>query len=151
MTTLTRRNQFEVIGLPAPQGSKSAVSIGGKARIIEGRSTAQRAKHKAWRGAVAQAAHDLTTHDDPTIRVDQYTGPTKATIAFEFPRPKTRPRRHHGWHTVPPDADKVLRSTLDGLKDGGLIADDKLICWIEVTCTETTGWTGATITLEAIE
>lgn len=142
------RHQFEVIGLPAPQGSKSAVTIGGKARIIEGKTTAQRAKHKAWRNDVAQTARDLTTHPDPTIRVDQYTGPTEMTIQFWMPRPKSRPKKHHGWHTTRPDKDKLLRATLDGLVQGGILADDSLVCVIHLEAIEVTGATGACITLE---
>jgi len=144
------RHQFEVIGLPAPQGSKSAVTIGGEARIIEGKTDGQRAKHKAWRIAVAQAAKDLTTHEDPTIRAEQFTGPTLLSVTFLMPRPKSRTKRHHGWHVVAPDLDKLLRSTLDGLTDGGLLADDKIVCTIAAAKAETTGWTGAMVTLEEI-
>lgn len=48
--------ELEVVGIPAPQGSKSAVLIGGKARLIEGSSTTGREKHKSWRQGVVKPA-----------------------------------------------------------------------------------------------
>lgn len=146
---IPRRESFEITGLPAPQGSKTGIRMGDAVRIVEGKG-AQRKRHKAWRLAVAQAAKDLTTHEDPAIRADQFTGPTLLSITFLMPRPKSRPKKHHGWHVIAPDLDKLLRSTLDGLTDGGLIADDKIVCAIAATKAETTGWTGAMVTLEEI-
>jgi len=131
---------FDVLGVPAGQGSKSGILIGGKVRVVEGKSKAQRVKHGNWRSAVAEAAKNAAGPEP-------LTGPLRAEITFRFPRPKSRPKKHHGWHVVNPDKDKVLRATFDGLKAGGLIADDRLICQFSVAAIEVDGWTGASITI----
>ena len=141
------RDQYEVNGLPAPQASKTAVVIGGKARLIEGKGTAGRQRTKAWRADVAQAARDLANHEDPAIRATQFTGPTQLTIQFWMPRPKSRPKKHHGWHTVKPDIDKLVRATMDGLTTGGILRDDSIVCALNVEAIGGTGATGAQITL----
>lgn len=141
---MTALVEFEVLGVPAPQGSHTAVTIGGKARLIEGGSNTGRTKHKAWRTAVAEAARDVAG-DTP------FDGPLWLSIEFRFPMPKSRPaaaRRAGRWpHTVKPDADKVLRATLDGLTAGGLIVDDARVCAVELEAWEVLGWTGAVITV----
>jgi Holliday junction resolvase RusA-like endonuclease len=115
--------------------------------MIEGSSDSGRAKHKAWRQAVAEAARAAappTPHDVPMM----------AKIAFRFPMPKSRKaavrRAGIGPHTVKPDKDKVLRCTFDALKDGGLIRDDSLICDYIVEAREVDGWTGAVIVLSEV-
>lgn len=137
---MTPLASFTVLGVPAPQGNKSAVMIGGKARLIEGRRASGRASHKAWRQAVAQAAHDAAG-DEPL------EGPLAIDVVFRFPRPQSRPKKHHGWHVVRPDHDKVLRATFDGLTDGGLVRDDCLFAAITVHAIEEPGWSGASIVI----
>ena len=141
---------FEVIGTPHPQGSKSAVgggSGGGRARVIEGSSANARAAHKNWRTAVADTAKGIAdTHG-------QFPdGPLTVTIAFRFPMPASRSKkirvRGWAWKTSAPDIDKIARATHDSLKDGGLITDDSRITESHTTKIETTGWTGATITIQ---
>lgn len=125
---------FVVFGVPAPQGSKTRMPNGA---VVEGSSSRGRAAHKAWRGGVAEAASvQAATHG-------QITGPTHLTLLLRFPRPQSRPKSHHGWHTVRPDKDKVLRACLDGLKDGGLLKDDSLVCSFSIQACETSEWTGA--------
>jgi Holliday junction resolvase RusA-like endonuclease len=125
---------FDVLGIPAPQGSKTRMPNGA---VIEGASKTGRAKTKAWRTAVAEAAQAVAEEHG------QFTGPTNLMVWLRFPRPKSRPKRHHGYHTVRPDKDKTLRACLDGLTDGGLVRDDALICRITLTAIETEDWTGA--------
>lgn len=145
---ITLVDEFEVLGVPAPQGSKTAVTIGGKARVIQAGSKSGRAKHKAWRAAVAETARDLAD-DRP------HDGPLRLTITFRLPMPKSRPaaaRRAGVWpHSVKPDIDKLLRSTLDGMSDGGLIADDARVCAVEMDAWEVIGWTGALITVQQVD
>lgn len=135
--------QFEVVGVPAPQGSKSAVVIGGKARIIEGKTSGQRAKHRAWRDAVAVTAREHAP-DLPLV------GPLGVTVIFRMPKPASRPKKHHGWHSVSPDKDKLLRATLDGLQVGGVVANDSQFACGSWTAAEVDGWTGAIIRIEAL-
>lgn len=139
---------FEVLGLPAPQGSHTAVSRGDRAIVIEGGSDAGRAKHRAWREAVAWTARDIA---EP----EPHDGPLSLDIEFRLPMPKSRPKRarESGMvpHAVRPDLDKLVRSTLDGLTDGGLIADDARVFHLNVSAWEVTGWTGADIVLRRAE
>ena len=136
---------FEVLGVPAPQGSHTKMPNG---VILSGSSKTGRAKHKAWRTAVAEAARDVA--DDPDMAAP-FDGPLFLSIEFRFPMPKSRPakaRTAGRWpHMVKPDIDKVLRATADGLTAGGLIADDSRICAVECEAWEVIGWTGAVITV----
>lgn len=118
--------QIHVLGVPAPQGSKTAIARGGRAFVIEGGSTVGRVKHRAWRDAVTaatleQVPHQLRFHQDDALEVE---------IDFVMPRPKSRP--HDRLCKVKPDLDKLIRSTLDGLADGHVFKHDSrvssLIC-----------------------
>lgn len=137
---------FDVIGLPAPQGSKTAMNIGGKARAVEGSSKTGRAKLKSWRAEVADRAVEALAELD-----HQYDGPVSVHILFRFPRPSTRPKRHHGWHTVKPDKDKIVRATFDAISASGLWRDDNLAAIGSWAALETDGWTGARITVSAVD
>lgn len=145
MTTV----QFDVIGVPAPQGSKTRMPNG---VILEGRREAQRARHRSWRDSVATAAREASQSLSEPL-----SGPITASVTFRFPMPQARPKRlrlvGHAPKTTTPDLSKILRATEDALVDGGLIVDDRLI-WryerlekLEIAA----GWTGATITLTTNE
>lgn len=116
MTTLV---DVIVRGLPAPQGSKRHV---GRGILVES------SKHvKPWRDAVRTSvadAWDQGAHD----------GPLMLELTFWFPRP----RGHYGtgkntarlkpsapsFPAGPPDVDKLIRSTMDGITAAGLWRDD---------------------------
>jgi uncharacterized protein YjiS (DUF1127 family) len=107
---------LRVIGVPAPQGSKTRMPNGA---MVEGGSAAGRAKHLAWRTAVAQ---------------------------FFLPRPASRKRDR--WADRKPDLDKLLRCTLDGLTDAGLIRDDARVTYIAASKELADTWTGATLRVQ---
>jgi Holliday junction resolvase RusA-like endonuclease len=136
---------FEILGVPAPQGSKTKMPNGG---MVEGSSTTGRAKHKAWRQAVASAARDIAESEP-------HDGPLQVIIEFRLPMPKSRPaavRAAGKWpHTVKPDKDKLVRSTFDGFVDGGLIADDARLFSHLIEAYEVTGWLGAEVVLRKWE
>lgn len=136
---------FDVLGVPAPQGSKTRMPNGA---MLDGKSAGARAKHKAWRAAVADMARELAEDE-------AHDGQLCLSIVFRFPMPASRPKRVQAlgrWpHTVKPDKDKALRSTLDGLTDGGLIRDDARVFKIDIEAWEVTGWTGAEIVLRRWE
>ena len=110
--------RFTVRGLPAPQGSKRHVGGG---RMVE-----SSARVKPWREAVRANA-------EREIKVP-LAGPVSVILRFWL----TRPDGHYGtgrnsWTiraaapTLPggrPDLDKLIRSTLDGLTEGGAWKDD---------------------------
>lgn len=117
-----------VYGTPAPQGSKRAFVAGGRAVIVDDNKPALR----SWRQDVKAAA------------LDTYAAmarcPVAVTVTFFLARPKghygtgrnaaviraSAPRRP----AVKPDIDKLLRSTLDGLKEAGIYADDAQVVTI---------------------
>lgn len=124
---------FHVSGTPAPQGSKRHVGGG---RMIESSK-----KVKPWREAVARvaSAHLLDEPLDGHLRV---------IIRFELPAPMKS--RFGNRPAGPPDIDKLVRSTLDGLTTSRLIVDDARI----VALTATKHWAsdvpGAEITIERL-
>lgn len=133
---------FEVLGVPAPQGSKTRMPNGA---MLDGGSKVARERHRAWRTAVAEIAQ-VVAHDEGML-----DGALSIHIEFRFPMPKSRTKAdtYRGWRfkSTTPDIDKILRNTFDGLKDGGLIRDDALICQVAASKREVDGWTGAVILL----
>ena len=109
---------FNVIGVPAPQGSKSGSVRGGRAIIIEGTSKVGRDKHARWRADVTLAAR--------AARVETLVGPLEVTIDFYLQSPKTDPYRTR--HASAPDIDKLGRAVLDSLTNAALIRDDGEVC-----------------------
>ena len=105
--------QIRVIGEPAPQGSKRPI---GNGRMIESSK-----KVRPWRDSVAWAAREAC-EGRPPLAV-----PCGICITFYLPRPK-KPKfwRYPG---ARPDIDKLVRSTLDGLTNGGAFADDALVVY----------------------
>jgi crossover junction endodeoxyribonuclease RusA len=128
---------FEVVGLPAPQGSKRHVGNG--VMIETGRG------HRPWRAAVAAAAREHA----PDVPLD---GPLQLVVHFRFPMPASRPAKVRSVGQAPkttaPDLDKLIRSVGDALTEGGLIRDDARICALHATKSEVQGWSGAVITIE---
>lgn len=133
---------FLVHGVPAPQGSKTRMPNGA---MLDGKSAGARAKHRAWRADVADAAHQLAD------QAGQIDAPVALELTFRLPMPRSRPKRlqvvGEAPSSVKPDLDKLIRSTLDGLVSGGLLRDDALVHAMSVRKIEVTGWTGAVITL----
>lgn len=109
---------FLVPGIPAPQGSKKGIIVRGKVVMVE-----SSAKVKPWRDAVEAAAR---THCKT-----QLAGPVQVTLSFFMPRPQ-RPAHPH-YPVVMPDLDKLVRSTLDGLAQGGAYANDSQVVTIMTT------------------
>ena len=115
---------IKVSGTPAPQGSQRAFvhRHTGRAVVVE-----SSAKVRPWRAAITAACK--------AERVPHHEGPVTVSVIFYMPRP----RSHHRADgvtlrptapvspSVRPDLDKLLRSTLDGLTDAGVIEDDARI------------------------
>lgn len=116
---MNRPITLTVVGLPAPQGSKTRMPNG--AMVDGGSSATGRANLRAWRSSVKRAAQDwLATHPQAPL-----AEPLDLTITFWFPLPKSDPYRT--LHATAPDASKLLRSTEDALVHGGLLADDRFV------------------------
>src|SRR5690349_10366387 len=98
--------RLEVIGIPAPQGSKTRMPNGA---LVDGTSATGRMKLIEWRRAVADAARlYIAENAQPPL-----AGPVQLDVLFRFPATKSDPYRHH--HATMPDASKVLRATEDAL------------------------------------
>ena len=130
-----------VDGIPAPQGSKTAIARGGRAHVIEGGSTTGRRKLKDWRAAV-------TTTLIPFAGTDPIEGAVEIRIEFHMPMLKAKPR--HTQHAVKPDIDKLLRSTFDAISDAGIWRDDSRVAAVTASKCRSTR-TGALITIRPIE
>jgi Holliday junction resolvase RusA-like endonuclease len=109
---------IEVIGTPAPQGSKSYKGHRGGKPILAESSTAV----APWREDVARAAIAAAEHAAWTVPA----GPVAVAVEFFLIRPKSVPRKRIR-PTTRPDLDKCIRSTLDALTTAAVIADDARI------------------------
>lgn len=125
MTTLT----INVVGLPAPQGSKRGFynkNIG-RVQMVESSK-----KVAPWRqDVVAAALNAIAELDGPWSAP---TGPVEIDITFYLPRIKAHYRTGNRAHELrpnaphhvdkKPDIDKLARSTLDALTTAGVLRDD---------------------------
>jgi Holliday junction resolvase RusA-like endonuclease len=134
--------RFRVLGVPAPQGSKTAWMNPrtGKAQMSE----ASGPRLKSWRAAVTEEAAARRA-----VLGRALDGPITLSITFRFPMPAGRPAalRHRGYarKQSAPDLDKLLRGVLDALTSSGLIADDARVCELHGRKVEVGAgqWTGA--------
>lgn len=108
---------FIIVGEPAPQGSKRTL---GNGIMVESSK-----KVKPWRQDVAFYGREAMAGRPPL------DGPLMAEVVFTLPKPKSSPKRRVSYPCRKPDIDKLLRSTLDALVTGGVIADDSRIVRIE--------------------
>lgn len=137
---------LEVLGIPAPQGSKRAFVRGGKAVMIETNKATM-----PWRQEVAAVAS--AECGDPLI-----AGPVAIDVAFRMPRPKAHYKKNLElrdnaplWCAKKPDIDKLERAILDALT-GSAFTDDAQV----VSVTKSKRYCapgerpGATITIEEL-
>lgn len=143
-TAMILVTKFDVVGLPAPQGSKAYL---GKGRFRES------SKHlPAWRNDVREAA-------GKAFGEALINGPVFTYIEFRFPRPKnhyvnndpsrdlksTAPRWHFSYNG--PDLDKLQRGTNDALT-GVIWVDDGQVAG--GVSTKVYGGSGATIAVYSL-
>lgn len=106
---------FFVEGIPAPQGSKTAKCINGRAVMWEASKGV-----KIWRDTVtAQAQIQMIADQLATI-----TEPVELVLDFRLPKPKSVKR---DVPSVKPDLDKLIRSTCDALTKSKIYQDDALV------------------------
>lgn len=118
---------FDVVGRPAPQGSKKHVGGG---RYVEA------SKHlPAWRKAVTLAAKAVYS-GDPLI------GPVRVRIMFRLEKPKST--KFSAAPAGKPDIDKLVRGCFDALI-GVCFIDDSQVVSVEADKVWADGDPGATI------
>lgn len=134
----THRLTIVVHGRPAPQGSKRYA--GHRLNAASGRVSAvlveQSKRVKPWR-ALVTAATQRAIGENAAIAFPPLDGPLEAEIVFTVLKPASAHKRRRTWPTTrhSGDVDKLLRSTFDGIADGGGVVDDSRI--IRVTATKT--------------
>ena len=102
---------FRVNGIPIPQGSMKVIN----GRVLHSQGSAL----AGWRSLIGWEAR--------LAGATPHSLPTKITITFFMPRPKTVKR---AWPSVAPDLDKLIRAVLDGLT-GVAYEDDGQVVQIE--------------------
>lgn len=120
---------FFIAGTPIPQGSKTAIRHGRRARLIEANK-----KLKPWRTtlqtALAAQAAGRRIEGPFTIYLD---------FRFDPPqRPRYRDANGAGIHAVKPDVDKLTRAVLDSLTNANIIDDDARCITLTATKNYTT-------------
>lgn len=111
---------FFVAGVPAPQGSKSAVVRNGRAIMFEqNKATMPWRKQIALHAKGAMLNRGLEIVDGAALSIE---------AVFFMPRPKSHYGKHGLLKSAPrhcskkPDIDKMARALLDGLSD--IVFDD---------------------------
>lgn len=104
---------IDVLGVPAPQGSKRAFVVGNRAVITEDSK-----RTAPWRDSVSAAGVAAMAG------AAAFDGPLRVTIEFRVPRPRSVKRAHP---SVKPDVDKLARAVLDSLSAAAVIVDDARI------------------------
>lgn len=140
---------INVVGTPAPQGSKRAFVVNGRAVMAESSK-----KVKPWRQDVKSAVEGIDADQAP------FTGPLEVVIDFYIGRPgyHFRSGKHAGelkdnapaYVDKKPDVDKLLRSTLDGLKEAGIYRDDAQVVVVIGRKYYANAATGARITVRPL-
>lgn len=138
--------RIDVIGTPAPQGSKHGFAVKRKGQYTgKVAQVESSAKVKPWRQDVKYAALEVIADDISQLPV--YGGwvpldcAVDVTVAFRLARPKSHYRTGRNAHLLrdsapiypasKPDIDKLLRSTLDALGEAGVWRDDSQV--VDVT------------------
>ena len=131
--------ELEILGDPAPQGSKRIIY----GRIVEASSE----KLKKWRRAIADACTEARTTQDYF-----FTDAVEVTAIFYLPRPKSVKPDKREYPTVPPDLDKLARGLLDGIGQSQMIwGDDSQVIKLSVQKHyDDKHPTGASVTISAL-
>lgn len=140
---------IHVVGTPAPQGSKRAFVVNGRAVMAESSK-----KVKPWRQDVVAAVKEVLAVEDWWAIPP---GPVRVDITFFLPRPRYhfRTGKHANelkpnaptWCDKKPDKDKLERATCDALTTAGVIRDDAQIASGLVEKRYADAATGARITI----
>lgn len=110
---------LRVDGVPVQQGSMNAYIRGGRAVLVH-------AKNKAlalWRDKVAVETRAAALAAGWELPLDE---PVKVFVVFYMPRPKTVKR---ALPSAKPDLDKLLRAVGDGLGNGIVKDDSRIVGW----------------------
>ena len=102
-------------GKAAPQGSKKAFVINGRAILVDASGG-----NKAWRKLVTET---IKSHKE-YIRLP---GAVNVSLSFYMEKAKTNKKP---FMIQAPDVDKLARSVLDGITDSDIIEDDSRVIYL---------------------
>ena len=102
-------------GKAAPQGSKKAFVINGRAILVDASGG-----NKAWRKLVTET---IKAHKE-YIRLP---GAVNVSLSFYMEKAKTNKKP---FMIQAPDVDKLARSVLDGITDSDIIEDDSRVIYL---------------------
>lgn len=140
--------RFQVLGTPAPQGSKTRTQWGMRE---------DNPKTRPWRQEVAHIARAAMNGGRPL------TGPLNLSVDFVMPRPKSHYRtgRHAGelkpgapvFCDKRPDTDKLLRAICDACTAGGVWLEDSQVATIHARKVYATDYhsPGARVVVEMLD
>lgn len=112
---------FFIPGIPAPQGSKQLVrTAAGRTLMINANANTL----KVWRNSVTACTR--------LMHIDTYPKGQGVSVVLDFVMPATLKDRE-GYCPQRPDLDKLARAVLDGLVDGGAMADDSQVVRLEAS------------------
>jgi len=146
--------QITVVGTPRPQGSKKAFYNAklGRALIVDDNDK----KLRTWRQDVVSATVAVL-RSQRRAALPPGT-PLDVGIAFMMPRPKGHWRTGRNAHLLrdhlparpssKPDIDKLVRGTLDALRDAGVYVDDSQVVDLHVRKVWANEHAGALIRVE---
>jgi hypothetical protein len=129
---------FDVVGLPAPQGSKSfkgmrtskatgkshAVLVESSKRVKPWRKAVETAAREVMQAHLAEAGVALLTFGNAVAYNFPIDAPVRVRVVFTMPKPKSAPKTRRTFPDRMPDVSKLLRATEDAITDAGLWADD---------------------------
>lgn len=120
---MNRIATFNVLGMPAPQGSKGYKGMrNGRAVLAESSK-----KVGPWRREVVHAAMAARQVAEADRRFYPLDEAVVARMIFTLPKPASAPKRRTTYPSTTPDLSKLARSTEDALRDAGLLKDDARI------------------------
>ena len=111
--------RLRIDGTPVQQGSMNAYIRGGKAILVH-------AKNKAltlWRDKITRQTRAEAVRAGWALPLDE---PINVFVVFYMPRPKTVKR---ALPSTKPDLDKLLRAVGDGLGNGIVKDDSRIVGW----------------------
>lgn len=113
---------FKILGLPAPQGSKSFKGMvqGKRGQQIPRLVESSKELPKWRKSATAQAM--VQWRDRAPLYV-----PLVVRMVFTIPKPASAPKRTRTWPSKKPDVSKLARALEDSLTDAEVWIDDALI------------------------
>lgn len=128
--------RFDVVGVPEPKGSMTAIVRGNRAVLIpasapkrkDGTRSDVRQRYAAWCRSVTASARAWQLVKRRTIAPDEELG---VDIDFYLPRPPSTHKRITRPNTKP-DVDKLTRCVFDCLEAGEIIGNDSRIVSMHV-------------------